>query len=94
MDWAVGWMDFREGLEGVVEVDEGDTDAQASKEDGAEAAEGRTARKKRWEEMRYAQTTPLGSSADVKLPPLAGDEEAGLLGDTRWLFGVMGKIIA
>lgn len=100
VDWAVGWMDFREGLEGVVEVDEegeeGKSGQGAAKGDGddGESKENRQPRKRRRDEIKYAHRTALGAKGDVELPPLARDEDAGVFGDTRWLLGVMGKIIA
>ena len=107
VDWAVGWMDWRDGLEGVLGEEDEEDSGNGEKQEGRTktgeeqqetgAEKGRERRKRR-EELRYAETVAMGSTrGDVvpTVPPPArqGERGAGVVGDTRWFLGLARKIL-
>ena len=85
VDWAVGWMDFRE--EGEEEEQE---EVDVAQDEGGGEADGRR-RRRRTERDRVWIERPaddVGVVGDV--PPLQGE---GALSDAAWLLSVARKIL-
>lgn len=84
VDWAVGWMDFR---------DEGDGD-EGPLEDGEENLLQKTVEKQvkeqEWDEIGAEMGKESDTGAGPPPPLPAGD---GIWTDTKWLLGVASKIV-
>ena len=90
VDWAVGWMDLRNGEEeGEDSGDDLEDERQASATHGGKI-DGR--RQKEQKSPNYDDNTGFSGEAVVCDPP-PRDEGAGVLADARWLLNVASKLI-
>ena len=91
VDWAVGWMDWRDGLQGV---DEEEDLQNTEREKVSLQRSGKQRKRRRVTLSPDEQGEPVGTSSTgnpISIP--AAPEETGLIGDAKWLLGMVGKLI-
>lgn len=87
VDWAVGWMDLRGDGEGEGEGEEGGDGEEVQSKFIAGMREIRTK-----DEDNEDREEMVEEEKEGRLP-IAPGNEVGILGDAKWLMGVVGRVV-
>lgn len=89
VDWAVGWMDFREDADGDDDEDGAEEEAAETptpgKDQTGSTKTGQALNKKKRARIQRPQEIPAEQHADVVAP---APNEPGFIGDAAWLIGL------